>query len=62
MGYLKFIRAGSKFTAVPKTAGSFHSFQVNEAGNNTNGPPGNVVDTFITHIMDLSKEGTNIKL
>ena len=54
---MKFIGAGREFAAIPKAACSFHRSQVNEAGDGTNHPPGNVIDTFIIHIVDLSKDG-----
>jgi len=57
MWNLKFIGAGREFAAIPKAARSFHRGQINEAGDSTNHPPGNVIDAFIIHIVDLSKDG-----
>src|SRR5882762_2764098 len=51
MRNLKFIGTGCKFTAIPKTAGSFHSHNIHSTSNNTDKPAGNVVNTFKTHIV-----------
>jgi len=51
---LEFVRAGSKFPAIPETSRGFHGKDIHRAGNDANYPSGDIVDSFKAHI-DLVK-------